>query len=55
MSTINYMTNKTYLVVSADPNSPVTNENRTTIGTRFPISENTTALVYFVMSCVTSK
>jgi hypothetical protein len=48
----NYMI---YLVVSADPVSPVTNEKRTAIGVFFPTSENTTALVYCVMSCVTSK
>jgi hypothetical protein len=51
----NYVTKGTYLIVSADPLSPVTNENRTAIGVFLPMCENTTALVYCVMSCVTSK
>lgn len=43
------------LRVSADPDSPPTVENRTPIGVLLPISENTLAAEYFVMSCVTSK
>ena len=44
-----------YLTVSAEPLSPPTVENLTAMGVFFPIFENTFALQYLVISCVTSK
>ncbi len=44
-----------YLAVSAEPLSPPTVEHLTASGVRFPISLKSLALVYFVMSWVTSK